>query len=151
VSYQQKPFWIFNKDFYLHSCISIVLHDWLVCTRAGSQLFSQYRRSNVWLFILLIVQNHGCLPFTWANRSVHGLDKWWEQFWTGNDFVLKQRLPCCTSQFHLLKNSLHYRPETGIKDGFEETRTRRQVRLKNSVLKNRTTLSDMPLLPEIFR
>ena len=33
----------------------------LCVLRAGNQRFSQHRRSHVWLFTFLIVQNHGCL------------------------------------------------------------------------------------------
>ena len=28
-------------------------------------------------------RNPGCLPFTWANRSVHGLGKWYAKFRAG--------------------------------------------------------------------
>ena len=28
-------------------------------------------------------RGHGCLPFTWANRSVHGLVKWFAKLRTG--------------------------------------------------------------------
>ena len=40
------------------------------------------------------------------------------------------------------------RRETGFKDDFEETE--HEFPLENSVQKNRTTFSDIPLLPEIF-
>ena len=41
----------------------------------------------------------GCFPFTWANRSVHGLGKWYTKFRTGKfrpGFAFKH----CTNQFH---------------------------------------------------
>ena len=60
-----KSLFEFFKDLYLHSCISLkfnrdmsifLWYDWLVCNRAGNQLFSQYRRLHVWLFAFLIAQ-----------------------------------------------------------------------------------------------
>ena len=42
------------------------------------------------------------------------------------------------------------RPDTGIKDGFEEEMNT-NFRLQYSIRKNRTTFSEIPLLPEIFR
>ena len=67
-SYQQKAFCTLNKDFYLHSCVSLkfnrstgiqFLHDWLVGLCALElekyQLFSQYSTyglSKSWLFTI---------------------------------------------------------------------------------------------------
>ena len=42
------------------------------------------------------------------------------------------------------------RPDTGIKDGFEEEMNT-NFRLQYSIRKNRTTFSEIPLLSEIFR
>ena len=89
----------------------------------------------------------GCLPFTWANRSVHGLGKWYAKFRTGKFRPGFAFTTLCESVPFIGKRPR--RPETGIKDGFEEWNT--NFCLKYSVGKNRTTLSDVPLLPEIFR
>ena len=47
--------------------------------------------------------HNGCLPFTWANRSVHGLDKWFEKFRTGK-FRPGIAFTICSNQFHLPEN-----------------------------------------------
>ena len=47
-----------------------------------------------------------------------------------------------TNRFHLPKNGAKNIPQTGINTNF---------RLEHSVRENRTTFSDVPLLPEIFR
>ena len=60
-----------------HRDMSIFLHDWLVCTRAGNQLFSQYHRSHVWLFSLLIVPNlspHVRESRTFLDSGFHAVD-----------------------------------------------------------------------------
>ena len=77
--------------------------------------------------------------FTWANWSVHGLGRWYTKFRTrkfrpGIAFITKKKRP--------------RRPEPGIKDGFDEWDAK--FRLEYSVRKNRTTFSDVSLLPEIF-
>ena len=45
----------------------------------------------------------GCFPFTWANRSLHGLGKWYAKFRTGK-FRPGIAFTICTSQLHLLEN-----------------------------------------------
>ena len=45
----------------------------------------------------------GCLPFTWANRSVYGLGKWYAKFRTGK-FSSGIAFTICTDQFHLTEN-----------------------------------------------
>ena len=60
--------------------IFFCMTGWCALDLGISCSFSQYRRLHLWLFTLLIMQNHGCLPFTWANRSAHGLSKSWEHF-----------------------------------------------------------------------
>ena len=40
-------------------------------------------------------RNKGCLPFTWVNRSVHGLGKWYAKFKTGK---FRKRVYHCTYQ-----------------------------------------------------
>ena len=45
----------------------------------------------------------GCLPFTWANRSVYGLGKWYAKFRTGK-FSAGIAFTICTDQFHLTEN-----------------------------------------------
>ena len=44
-----------------------------------------------------------CLPFTWANRSVHGLGKWYAKFRAGK-FRPGIVFTICTNQFHLPEN-----------------------------------------------
>ena len=58
----------------------------------------------------------GCLPFTWANRSVHSLSKWFAKFRTG-EFRPGIAITISTISTDQLRPR---RPETGIKDGFEE-------------------------------
>ena len=57
----------------------------------------------------------GFLPFIWANWLVHSLGKWYVRFRTGNWISTRNRI-------YYLYKSLPFteRPETGIKDGFEE-------------------------------
>ena len=47
--------------------------------------------------------NKGCLPFTWANRSVHSLGKWYAKFMTWK-FCPGIAFTIYTNQFHLPKN-----------------------------------------------
>ena len=49
------------------------------------------------------IENNGCLPFTWANRSVYGLGKWYAKFRTGK-FSSGIAFTICTDQFHLTEN-----------------------------------------------
>ena len=44
----------------------------------------------------------GCLPFTWVNRSVHGLGNWRAKLRTGK-FRPGIAFTICTNQFHLLE------------------------------------------------
>ena len=55
----------------------------------------------------------------------------------------------CTKQFLFPKKNNRERPETGIKDGFEEMEHEFPLGLFRSE-KNRSTFSEVPLLPEIF-
>ena len=59
----------------------------LCILRAGNQRFSQYRRSHLWLFSFLIVQNHDCLldRFTFLANS--------EQNSRLENFLLESCLP----------------------------------------------------------
>ena len=82
---------------------------------------------------------NGCLPFTLANRSVHGLGKL--------GFVPELRLPLfCTNQFQLPKNG-----REGLKLVSKMAVKKWNTNFRLSVRKNRTTFSDVPLLPDIFR
>ena len=45
----------------------------------------------------------GCLPLTWANRSVYGLGNWYAKFRTGK-FSSGIAFTICTDQFHLTEN-----------------------------------------------
>ena len=85
----------------------------LCILRAGNQRFSQHRRSHVWLFSFLIVQNHDCLlgRFTFLANSEQNSRL--ENFLPGIVFTIG------TNQFHFSKKRPR-KPETGIKDGVEE-------------------------------
>ena len=91
--------------------------------------------------------NSGFLPFTWANYSVHGVGKWFAKFRSGQ-FRPRIAFTICTNQFHLPKNG-----REGLKlvskMALKEWNT--NCRLEYSIRKNRTTFSDVPLLPEVFR
>ena len=68
---------------------------------------SQLRSFLLLLITLLawvIARNLGCLLFTWANWSVHGLDKRYAQFRTGK-FHPRIAFTIATNQFHLPKNN----------------------------------------------
>ena len=88
-----------------------------------------------------------CLPFTWANRSVHGLGNWYAKFRTGK-FRPGIVFTICTNQVHLPEND-----SEGLKlvSKMALKKWNTNLPLKYSVRKNRTTFSDVPLLPEIFR
>ena len=76
------------------------------------QLFSQYRRLIaliVWLFTLLIMQNHGCLPFAWA-KPVGSLFRT-GKFRPGIAFtIVYKSVPFIEKRPR--------KPETGINDSF---------------------------------
>ena len=70
--------------------------------------------------------HNGCLPFTLANRSVHGL---------GKRFVPELRLPLfCTNQFQLPKNG-----REGLKLVSKMAVKKWNTNFRLSVRKNRTT------------
>ena len=92
----------------------------------------------------------GCLPFTWANRSVHSLSKWFAKFRTGK-FRLGIAITIntiSTDQFHLKENG-----REGLKLVLKVALKKwiTNFRLEYSIRINRTTFSDVSLLPEIFR
>ena len=89
----------------------------------------------------------GCLPFTWANRSVYGLVKWYAKFRTGK-FSSGIAFTICTDQFHLTENG---REGLKLVSKMALRKWNTNFRLEYFVRKNRTTFSDDPLLPEIFR
>ena len=45
----------------------------------------------------------GCLPFTWADQSVHGVGKWFAKFRPGK-FRPGIAFTICTNQLHLPEN-----------------------------------------------
>ena len=55
----------------------------------------------------------GCLPFTWANRSVHGLGKWCAKLRTGK-FRPGIAFTICKNQFHLVENDGEHKFPLGI-------------------------------------
>ena len=85
----------------------------LCILRAGNQRFSQHRRSHVWLFSFLIVQNHDCLlgRFTFLANS--------EQNSRLENFLLESCLPLVQTS-SIFRKKRPRKPETGIKDGVEE-------------------------------
>ena len=90
---------------------------------------------------------HGLFTYTWASRSVQDLDKWLAKFRTGK-FCPRIALTICIIHFHLPENG-----REGVKlvskMALEKWNT--NFRLEYSIRKNRTSFSDVPLLPEIFR
>ena len=89
----------------------------------------------------------GCSPFTWVNRSVYGLGKWYAKFRTGK-FSSGIAFTICTDQFHLTENG---REGLKLVSKMALRKWNTNFRLEYFVRKNRTTFSDVPLLPEIFR
>ena len=69
-------------------------------------------------------------PFTWANRSIHGLGKWYAKFRAGK-FRHGIAFTICTNQFHLPKND---------REGLDPVS---KMELEYSVRKKRTTFSDL--------
>ena len=49
--------------------------------------------------------SYRCLPFTWTNRSVHSVDKWYAKFRT-DKFCPGIALTICTKKFNFPKNDL---------------------------------------------
>ena len=84
--------------------------------------------------------------FTWANRSVHSLGKWKAKFRTGK-FHSGIAFAICTNQFHVPENDCE-----GLKlvSKMALKKWNTNFRLEHSDRKNRTTFSEVPLLPEIF-
>ena len=80
-------------------------------------LFFRITRSSFVKCWLLAVS---CLPFKWATYSVHSLGKWSAQFWTNKFHCGVAFTINCTDQLHSWTKKRPRRPETGIKDGFEE-------------------------------
>ena len=78
-------------------------------------------------------------PFTWANRLVHGLGRWYTKFRTRK-----------------FRPGIAFITEKNGREGLNPvskmalTKWDAKFRLEYSVQKNRTTFSDVPLLPEIF-
>ena len=89
-------------------------------------------------------RNKGCLPFTWVNRSVHGLGKWYAKFETGK---FRKRVYHCTYQFHLPEND---REGLMLVSKMALKKWNANLYLQYFVRKDRTTFSDVPLLPEVF-
>ena len=84
---------------------------------------------------------------TWANQSVHGLGKWYSKFRTSK-FRPGIAFTIYTNQFHLPKND---REGLKLVSKIALKKSNTNFHLEYSVRKNRTTFSDVPLLPEIFR
>ena len=89
-------------------------------------------------------RNEGCLPFTWVNRSGHGLGKWYAKFKTSK---FRNRVYHCTYQFHLPEND---REGLMLVSKMALKKWNANFCLQYFVRKNRTSFSDVPLLPEIF-
>ena len=89
---------------------------------------------------------NGCLLFTWANRSVHGLGKWQAKFRTsksrpGIAFTI------CRNHFHTPKNGRESL-ELVWKKALKKWNT--NFRLKHPDRGNRTTFSDLSVAPGNF-
>ena len=118
--------------------VSFCMMTGLCVLRAGKQRFSQHRRSHVWLFTFLIVQNHGCLlgRFTVLANS--------EQ---------NSRL----ANFYHWYKSVPFFEKTAAKtwNWYQRWRWRSgtliQFSAEHSFRINRTTFSNVPLLLQIFR
>ena len=82
-----------------------------------------------------------------ANRSVDGLGKFNAKFRTGK-FRPGIAFTICVNQFHLPKND-----HEGLKlvPKMKKWNTNFRLEYMYSIQKNKTTFSDVPLLPEIFR
>ena len=81
--------------------------------------------------------------------SIHGLGKWYTKFRTGK-FRPGIAVTICTNRLNLPKKRPR-RPEPGIKDGFEEMDHEFPFGIfRPEKKKNRTTFSNVPLLPFAF-
>ena len=112
----------------------------------ASQLWS-FLLSLITLLAWVIARNLGCLLFTWANRWVHGLDKWYTQFSTGK-FHPRIAFTIGTNQFHLPKNN---HEDLNPVSKMALRKWNMDFCWEYTVRKNRTSFSDVPLLPEISR
>ena len=83
-----------------------------------------------------------------ANRSVDGLGKFNAKFRTGK-FRPGIAFTICVNQFHFLPKN----DREGLKliPKMKKWNTNFRLEYMYSVQKNKTTFSDVPLLPEIFR
>ena len=86
---------------------------------------------------------NGCLPFTWANRSVYYFCKWFAKFRAGK-FRPGIAYTIATNQFHLPKNG---REGLKLLSKMDLKEWDTNFRVEYSIRKNRTTYSDVPLLP----
>ena len=88
-----------------------------------------------------------CLPFTRSNRSVYCFCTWFAKFRAGK-FRPGIAYTIGTNQFHLPKNG-----REGLKliSKMDLKEWDTNFRVEYSIRKNRTTFSDVPLLPEILR
>ena len=111
----------------------------VICTLALKQLLGATRKYPI-----------GCLPFAWANWSVQDLGKWlWAKFRTGKFYRGIACLPLIsTNQFHLPKNG---REGLNMVSNMAMKKWNTTFRREHSVRRNRTTFSDVPLLPNVFR
>ena len=131
------------------------------CARGISELFDVLSHIEIFVYIhtklfslilasifsTLRAEHLGCLPFTEANRSVYGLGKWYAKFRTGK-FSSGIAFTICTDQFHLTENG---REGLKLVSKMALRKWNTNFRLEYFVRKNRTTFSDVLLLPEIFR
>ena len=90
---------------------------------------------------------NGCLPFTRANRSVHGVGKWFTKFRTDKfrPAIAFTISTISTNQFHLPENG---REGLKLVSRMALKKWTTNFRLKYSIRKNRTTFSDVPFLLE---
>ena len=55
----------------------------MASSTGGKIVGTAERNDFYWFHSSTFGRNKGCLPFTWAKRTVHGLGKWWAKFRTG--------------------------------------------------------------------
>ena len=92
----------------------------------------------------------GCLPFAWEDRSIGPRFRQMVRKTSGLvSFVPESRLPFVQIKSVRFTGKRPRRAETGIKlKAWKKWNA--NFRLEYSFRKNRTTFSDVPLLPEIF-
>ena len=90
-------------------------------------------------FCCLEKQETSCLPFTWPNKSVHGLRKWYKNSGLVN-FFPESRWP--------FVQTVPFTEKTTYREGLKLVSKMALKKWKKIPVWN---ISDVPLVPEIFR